>query len=460
MPSSMRDLIVIVPGIGGSTLLKDGEEIWGVSRAINNIFSLSEAIQSLTLESGVGHNSPEDGVTAGPLIPGLSMIPTLFKVDGYGHLRDFLRTHFTLTSPTKESAGNFVEFGYDWRLSNQLTAKRLADVVIHELARWRKQSGNQDAKLILICHSMGGLVARWFLEGLGHRDLARTLITIGTPYQGAVKALEALVNGLSIVGIQLTDLVRSFPSVYQLLPTYPCLDIGNGEVQKLGTFDLPNINSGNVGEGLAFHGRLTANFVSPSPYRIFAIKGIEQPTAQSAQFSDGKIQILTNYHGQDYSGDGTVARTSSHPPEWQDDSGSAFVSQRHTLLQSTDSVLTQIQGILTAGQLPRFMGANQLSLDLPDIIQVGEPLQIFVRSVAGEDRLALAVTCICENGDVFKEGEIMRPLGKAKYALTISNLPRGAYKITVESGAPAVAVDPVSDWILVWSSQAENAGTI
>ena len=94
------------------------------------------------------------------------------------------------------------------------------------LAVWRRYTGNPDAKTILLAHSMGGLVARYYLEALeGHRD-ARALITFGTPYRGAPQALEPLVNGMRKGWLDLTSMIRSFTSVYQLLPIYQCIDTG------------------------------------------------------------------------------------------------------------------------------------------------------------------------------------------------------------------------------------------
>src|ERR1700730_9803146 len=132
------------------------------------------------------------------VLPRLFMIPTFWKTDGYGRLTDRLLSRFTLTPATDDQPGNFFEFPYDWRLSNQLNAQRLADAVIPQLEGWRRHTQESDAKLILICHSMGGLIARWFLEILGGREVTRMLITIGTPYQGSVNALDALANGLHL----------------------------------------------------------------------------------------------------------------------------------------------------------------------------------------------------------------------------------------------------------------------
>jgi len=109
---------------------------------------------------------------------------------------------------------------------------------------------------------MGGLLARYFLEVLGGRQVTRTLITIGTPYQGSVNALTELVNGLSVglgpLHVELTKFIRSLPSVYQLLPTYPCLDLGDGALKALSEkVQVPDLEAGRVQAAAAFHSGAT-----------------------------------------------------------------------------------------------------------------------------------------------------------------------------------------------------------
>jgi hypothetical protein len=98
---------------------------------------------------------------------------------------------------------------------------------------------------------MGGLFARYFLEVLGGRELTSKLITIGTPYQGSINALNALVNGLFLglgpIGFSVDKLVRSFPSVYEFMPTYKCLDFGDGQWRDLHGSDLPNRQRSRTG---------------------------------------------------------------------------------------------------------------------------------------------------------------------------------------------------------------------
>ena len=59
---------------------------------------------------------------------------------------------------------------------------------------WRARSGNKDAKLVLVGHSMGGLVSRYFLEVLGGWLHTRSLFTLGTPHRGAVSSYARLVK--------------------------------------------------------------------------------------------------------------------------------------------------------------------------------------------------------------------------------------------------------------------------
>src|SRR5690606_41822734 len=68
----------------------------------------------------------------------------------------------------------------------------LKEVVERKLGLWRKRPGMSKARAILIAHSMGGLVARYYLEVLGGWDSCRALITFGTPHRGSLNALDSL----------------------------------------------------------------------------------------------------------------------------------------------------------------------------------------------------------------------------------------------------------------------------
>ena len=125
----------------------------------------------------------------------------------------------------------YIEFPYDWRRDNRVAARQLQRVVDEKLHAQRQR--NPDAKLILIGHSMGGLVARCYLECLDGWQDTRALITFGTPHRGSLNAADFLVNGFvkklgPLKVADLSRLLRSLTSVYQLLPIYPCVDVGAG----------------------------------------------------------------------------------------------------------------------------------------------------------------------------------------------------------------------------------------
>lgn len=112
----------------------------------------------------------------------------------------------------------FIPYPYDFRRSNADSADGLATVL----------DGLPDLdELILIGHSMGGLVLRYLLESGEFDDRewfpkVSTLITMGTPHFGAPKAIQYLTGEESMLGVRGPDLVRlasdpRYPSVYELI---------------------------------------------------------------------------------------------------------------------------------------------------------------------------------------------------------------------------------------------------
>ena len=228
---------MIVPGITGSALAVRNKPVWALSgRAImRSVVTVGRNVKRLRLPDGFGdtlpldpgQGEPADGVHATGLMGDLHVIPGVWSpIKGYSQLVRYFEDQFTATQTTPERPGNLVQFAYDWRLSNVVSARRLAETAETALKEWREYSNNPDARLVLVCHSMGGLVARWFLEKIKGWEKTRWLITIGTPYQGSMMAVDALSNGLSKglgpFQVDLTELVQSFPSMYELLPTYEC----------------------------------------------------------------------------------------------------------------------------------------------------------------------------------------------------------------------------------------------
>ncbi|MBK9738448.1 MAG: hypothetical protein IPO93_02795 [Actinobacteria bacterium] len=232
------DLIILLPGITGSVLQKNGKDVWAITpqSAISALFTLGGSIKDLEIR---GKDDPSkddlgDGVTAPRLVQDLHLIPGLWAIDGYTQIKTRLFAELTL-----EEGKNWFDYPYDWRRDNRVHGRQLADRAPKWLAAWKKASGNQDAKLVLLAHSMGGLVARDFLERHDGWKITRHLITFGTPYRGSLNAVTTLVNGMDKgfgpISVDLSGLLRSFPSMHQLLPIYPSVEMGgtsSGRVRR------------------------------------------------------------------------------------------------------------------------------------------------------------------------------------------------------------------------------------
>jgi len=179
------DLVVVLPGIMGSTLARDGKPVWSASAGslIDAVLTLGRNITGLQLPPGIGDDHPGDGVTPVALMPDLHAIPGLWTpIKGYDQLVGHLRARGYRTATAARPAGNLLLFPYDWRLSNRYNARRLKAIVEPSLARWRSLGGPYaDAQVVLVCHSMGGLVARWYIEHEGGTEVTRKLITLSTP---------------------------------------------------------------------------------------------------------------------------------------------------------------------------------------------------------------------------------------------------------------------------------------
>ena len=121
-------------------------------------------------------------------------------------------------------------FTYDWRKDNRLAARALAEFIdrvlhvagVHEKADKRPVP----RRVVLIGHSMGGLVIKWCALKITKPEKIAKIITIATPFRGSLKAVEALLPGArNLFGMEhnksMRHASRTLPGLYQLLPSWP-----------------------------------------------------------------------------------------------------------------------------------------------------------------------------------------------------------------------------------------------
>lgn len=354
----MRHLVVLLPGLTGSVLQKDGKDVWALSgqalwQYLRSLPRFGRSLHDLAVtDDDWQRDDLGDGVAAPRLIEGVHAVPGLVEHAGYGPIRRALPEFFDLTegsiyAPREDQ--NFFTFPYDWRRDNRATARRLQHFVDDQLPRWRAWSGAGDAQVILLTHSMGGLIGRYYLEVLGGWRECRALVTIGTPHRGALNGLDTLSNGIKKLVTDLSGMLRSLTSVYQLLPTYPVV-VASGEHRRVADAGpIPNVDAVRAAAARTdFHEVIRAAALrnaSDPGYRQRTIPwvGTRQDTFQSAVLRDG--HLITGYDppaGLDPSlgdGDGTVPRVSAVPADLDGKQFERYAIERHGWLTNTDMAL-------------------------------------------------------------------------------------------------------------------------
>lgn len=450
----LGDVVVLLPGITGSVLRRNGKKVWAFSGGaiVKALFSFGGSIRSLKLDG----DPPEvddlgDGVTADEIMPDIHMIPGLWKIDGYTAVARWIQQEFEA-----DPGRNFFELPYDWRRDNRVAARKLARRSHDWLKQWRESSGNADAKLILVGHSMGGLVSRYFIECMdGWRD-TRMLLTFGTPYRGSLNSLGFLANGFkkSLGPITLADLstmLRSFTSVYQLLPIYRCYDPGDGKPVRVTEAPIPNVDTARAKAARAFHDEIADAVKAHEKddaylegrYDLRPVVGTFQPTMHSARAAGDGVEMLATLEGKDLDGDGTVPRPSATPIELKREAGAMFSAERHASLQNTQPVLVQLAGLLSGigVDLPGFRAGARIAFDLEDAYPAGQPVAVRARPESeGAGELTVAVRRVGRRGPPAAR-VAMRASSEGWYAAEVPPLEEGAYRATV-AGA---GLEPVND---------------
>jgi len=458
----LRDLVVLLPGITGSVLQKDGKDVWAISGQAAWSALTGSAVGKLALK----YDDPEaddigDGIRATQIMPDVHLVPGLVKIDGYSATSRLFTENFIVEvgHPDSEKPANFYEFPYDWRRDNRVAARKLKNLIDRQLPKWREYSLEKDAKVILIAHSMGGLVSRYYLEVLEGWRNCKALITFGTPYRGSVNAVDYLANGYKKLFLDLTDAMRSFTSVYQLLPIYPCLDVEGKHLRVAEAGKIPGIDHERAEQALKFHREIEEGVTThqndidylKNGYKILPIVGTHQPTLQSAFFAEGKVTasrgLLPGISKILEDGDGTVPRLSAIPIEMSDEYRDTYVPERHGSLQTNKSVLADVLGRIEQmqvkglkeirGPVIRLEAAEHaaISLDLDDIYVAGEPVELRVQmvNVAGKHAYGALLARIVEIHGAM--ALMSREFQEADdgWTLPLEGLPSGLYRVEVRT---------------------------
>jgi hypothetical protein len=457
----LDDVVVLLPGITGSVLRKDGRDVWGYSggAVMDALLSRGQSIKDLALrDDPLDADDLGDGITASRVMPDLHLIPGLWKIDGYSKVAAKLQSDFEAVP-----GQNYFEFPYDWRCDNRRAARKLARQSREWLQTWRERSGNAEAKLILLAHSMGGLVSRYFLECLdGWRD-TRMLVSFGTPYRGSLNALNFLVRGFHkklgpFTLLDLTETMRTFTSIYQLLPVYPCVEVDGRLVRLTETGDIPELDQERLQQAARFHEEIREAVATHQRdteyiehcYEIHPLVGTFQPTLQSARLAGNTLELLRTYQGEDQDGDGTVPRVSATPLELGNRPPATYASERHASLQNFDPLLVQLNNTLSGLRidLSAYYAVNTaVALDLDDVQAAGEP--VMIRARPETEGVELTATVYAADRNEVLVRSLLVPANDGWDELQLDPLPPGIYRVRITGD---LGVDPVTDLFAVFAA--------
>ncbi|MCW2144230.1 PGAP1-like protein [Actinoplanes cyaneus] len=450
-----HDVVVVVPGIMGSELIDsvDKRVLWGLRDA-------QWYVRAWTTGSGLTDLRLTDDERVGRYgrvtATGALRFPAFARIlAGFEPYTDLIATTRAGVVP----AAPVIDFGYDWRLPVAHNAGLLADRIDRELRRWRADPAHDDARrrhpdgrpaqVVIVAHSMGGLLARYLCTIPGAADDVRAVVTLGTPFFGSVKA-TAMLNvgrGTRILPARrswratfrrtgddgLRALAAGLPGVHELLPFYRCVDDGV-RGQRLSEDVAVGLGADRdlFRAATALHERLRD--VTLPGHR--PIVGTEQPTAQSLTVRDGVVETSNGLWVD--AGDGTAS--------WSDEAGDGtvyrgaaslggathvYLPQQHGRLARSDEGRAMVRGVLTERD-PALLGPPQagpgLGLTLPDVVTAGEAFSAYAVGADGYQGVRCRVT-EADSGRTVAVPDVARGDGEARIEVT---LPRpGLYRLEV-----------------------------
>lgn len=456
-----HDAVIIVPGIMGSALIdtRSGRQIWGLDDP-------RWYLQTWTRRNGLSplYLTPEEvaGSYGRVKASGLLRFPAISpRLGGFEPYHDLLETVYgEVLHPDA-----VLEYAYDWRLPVAYHARRFADAAHEHLRRWRRHAAHpsgsrlraEDAiKLVVIAHSMGGLVVQEACAlGLEEFDLAaeiRWTVTLGAPFYGSLKTALLLAEGadapLHLPKAKAQRLAVGLPAVYDLLPIYRCVD--EQETARPLSKDDAEVLQCHAGElDRASKGRRAA-VGTPIPGHLQVV-GTHQQTLQSLTLEAGRFvahryTVKPDGYGGlvrlDLSGDATVSTDAAVLPGTRE----MPVVQSHGGLPRAREVGEIVGHVLRHGlegeRFPPWLGEGGPGVESPDVVTAGEVFEVGIEGIERRSDAQCRITNLYRNQPVGRV-DVTRD-GSAFVVRTTLEEP-GFYRIEVAAGGSS----PVAQHILV-----------
>jgi pimeloyl-ACP methyl ester carboxylesterase len=312
--------VVFIPGILGSKLALGDEEVWPpkATEVVLGYGRIDKLVAAAVVSTGVIESQ---------------CIPV------YGPIMDALRD---VGIKEENGADILVPWHYDWR-------KDLAELAEKLSADLKALAEDHPGNIVLLCHSMGGLIARYCMEYQGlndpWQDRIRLAIFMATPHEGAPLAIaRATGTGGSSLGLNAAQLRQlcgapGYPADYQLCPAQAAPVIWRTDAllpfapQSLGDPGVAahlGLNQTSLDRSFDFQSKLDPT-KKPAARRYFSIVSAAHETITRFDGTQAKIAAVAVKNA----GDGTVPIQSAAALHDQ----TAFVIADHMGVAKNDTAI-------------------------------------------------------------------------------------------------------------------------
>jgi pimeloyl-ACP methyl ester carboxylesterase len=422
--TDLRHLVVVIPGIGG-TVLRDPERAPGDDLVW---YGHRNALLQALLD-------PERLAIARSLEPvkllqDFAVIPWFKNIDGYTRLWNLIRNAFPDAHASSaaygpdgaiaEPGGSIVAFPYDFRLGVEHASERLAAMIEDRAALL-----GDETKVIIVAHSMGGLVARHWVAHHDEGGRCRGLVTLGSPHGGAPKALDILINGLHwksrvIQRRALSEVLQAWPGLHDLVGTEArVVDDRSGERRR--PHELRDLPAASLLDRQAtLHRSIGDWWANPDREHrpsLLPYAGQGHGTLSLTSWDGTRLRSRKGRLDGEPEGDATVPYWSATPSEWSGDlatTGVRACEDRHGSLVAPAGLRAALLALNGVNPPPdrgeeASVTTPRLGVSIDDIIGPGERLegtvlfgdQPFVVASPDDDAggARVSATLIAESGE-------------------------------------------------------------
>lgn len=328
-----RNPIIVIPGILGSKLVHQasGDSVWGIigGKRGNNVtghlpIPMRKGLPLSAIEDGVVPDGVLDRIVVKLGAPiSVKEYAQLLAALGVGGYRDeslgeagaidYGNKHYTC-----------FQFSYDWRRSSAENAAKL-DQFIQEKRRYvaaerRKRYGRSGkVKFDIVAHSMGGLVARYYmrygsqplpadgslpnLTWAGASNLEKVIL-VATPNGGSTSAVKQLLKGYKpspLVESFPAALLGTMPSIYELIPRTRQKMILTPDGRNLDLFKVETWTSRQLGLADPHQDKILQKLLpeisDPAQRRSIAREHLSKCLKSAAQFQAAMDRPAKRPHG-------------------------------------------------------------------------------------------------------------------------------------------------------------------